>query len=187
MKRRYFVLALSGVLAISLAVPALGGPGNPVASTAVTAAKALKKAKAANRAAQAAQGTANTALSTANQANTSASQANNAAAAAQADADAAQTSADAANANANTRFNNVVQVNGPQSADDATDTKNSTATCPSGDQVTGGGWGISGPDNEQVVVVAAGSYAEDYGVRAEENDAIGSNWYVQARAFCAST
>jgi membrane protein involved in colicin uptake len=197
MRRRYLVLGLSAVLAISLAVPALGGPGNPVASTAVTAAKALKKAKAANRAAIAAQGTANTALSTANQASAAAAAADQKATTAdqkatnaQASADAAQASANAANANANNRFFDVVQVDGPPSSDPATSdhAQNSTATCPTGQgaQVTGGGWAISGNDNDEIVIVGAGSYAQDYGVSAEETDDIASTWYVRARAYCAT-
>ena len=41
MRKRYTVLGLSAFLAIALAVPALGGPSNPIAHTA----SALKKAK----------------------------------------------------------------------------------------------------------------------------------------------
>ena len=66
MKERYFVLGLAIVLALALAIPALGGSSNPSATKAAsakkTANKALKKAKAANKAANQAQGTANQAL-----------------------------------------------------------------------------------------------------------------------------
>jgi len=55
MKKRYTVLGLSLVLALALAVPALGGPSNPIASVSASvksiANKALKKAKAAQTAA----------------------------------------------------------------------------------------------------------------------------------------
>ena len=51
MKRRYVLLGLASILAIALAVPAMGGPSNPLATTAAsakkTAKKALKKAKKA--------------------------------------------------------------------------------------------------------------------------------------------
>jgi hypothetical protein len=89
MRRRYTVLGLTGVLAVALAVPAFGGPSNPIASSAASAkqlaSKALKKANAANSAAQAAQTTANQALAAAN---------------------AAQTKANAADANASTVTDN---------------------------------------------------------------------------------
>jgi hypothetical protein len=69
MRRRYIVFGLSATLALALAVPALGGPSNPVASSAASAKKlankALRKANEANAAAQSAQSTANQALSTA--------------------------------------------------------------------------------------------------------------------------
>ena len=65
MSKRYAILGLSVFFALALAVPALGGPTNPIASTSAsvkqTANKALKKAKAA-------QSTANSALTTANNA-----------------------------------------------------------------------------------------------------------------------
>src|SRR3979409_1319353 len=98
MKKRYTVLGLSVFLAIALAVPALGGPSNPVAHTA----SALSKAKKAIGLANNAQGTANSALTGANAAKT-------AAATAQAAANAAKTAADAANANANTRLLGVTR------------------------------------------------------------------------------
>ena len=78
MNSRYLVLALSALLAVALAVPALGGSAGPTATVAASAKKqakkALKKAKTALQAADAAQGSAD---------------------AAQGSADAAQGSADA--------------------------------------------------------------------------------------------
>jgi predicted porin len=83
MRRRYVIMGLTVAIALALAVPALGGPSNPVASSAAGAKKlankALKTANAANSAAQQAQSTANQALSTANQANSTANAANTAA------------------------------------------------------------------------------------------------------------
>jgi trimeric autotransporter adhesin len=99
LKRRYIVLSLSLVLALALAVPALGGPSNPIASTSASvkqiAVKALKKAKAA-------QNTANTALSTANSAQGAASAAQAEVGKVQKEVKTAQSSADAAKAAAAT-------------------------------------------------------------------------------------
>jgi hypothetical protein len=94
--KRYMTLGFAIVLAIALAVPALGGPSNPIASSAVSAAQALKVAKKAKQKATAAQATANDALSRANGAQSTANSAQSAASAAQGDADAAQTTADTA-------------------------------------------------------------------------------------------
>ena len=85
MKRGYLVLALIALLAVALAVPALGGSARTTAKTSAsvkkTAKKALKKAENAQEAANAAQGSANAAQGVAN--------------AAQSSADAAQSSVDA--------------------------------------------------------------------------------------------
>ena len=58
MRKRYVVLGLTVVLALALAVPAFGGPANPLsqglASVKKTANKALKNAKAAKKTANAA-------------------------------------------------------------------------------------------------------------------------------------
>ena len=105
MNRRYTVLGLSVVLALALAVPALGGPMNPIASISSSAksiaSKALKTAKKAQSAANTAQSTANTALSTANAADTNASSAKTAAAGAQTTANSALNNANAAQTTAN--------------------------------------------------------------------------------------
>ncbi|HET7509963.1 MAG TPA: hypothetical protein VFJ65_06915, partial [Solirubrobacterales bacterium] len=72
MSKRYAVLGLSIFLALALAVPALGGPANPVANISASAKsianKALKKAKAAQQTANAA----NSAAAAANSAASSA-------------------------------------------------------------------------------------------------------------------
>jgi uncharacterized phage infection (PIP) family protein YhgE len=101
MKNRYFVFGLSIVLALALAVPALGGPTNPVASLSASAKsianKALKKAKKAQKTAEAAQSSANNAQSTADSANSAASKAQTTANGASAAAAKAQSTADGAN------------------------------------------------------------------------------------------
>lgn len=100
MKNRYLVFGLSIVLALALAVPALGGPTNPVASLSASAKsianKALKKAKTAQKTAEAAQSAANNAQSTANAADTAAGKAQTTANAANTAAGKAQTTADGA-------------------------------------------------------------------------------------------
>lgn len=100
MSKRYLVLGLSVVLALALAVPALGGPSNPIASISAsvkkTANKALKRANQAKKQAKNAIGKANSAQSSANSAQSSANGANSAANKAQETADGAQSSADSA-------------------------------------------------------------------------------------------
>jgi membrane protein involved in colicin uptake len=111
MSKRYAVLGLSVVFALALAVPALGGPSNPIASTSAsvkqTANKALKTAKAAKKtansaasAASAAQSTANSAESNASKALTEAKKGVTAAATAQSTANTAKSTADSAKSTA---------------------------------------------------------------------------------------
>jgi hypothetical protein len=192
MNRRYLVLGLSVGLALSLAVPAIGGPSNPVASKAATLAKAIKKAKRAQTTADAAQSTANTALSTANTANTTANQARTQAATAQTSANAAQTSANNANTaatnannNANTRLQSTSTTTAT-SANNSTD-KSVNAACPAGDVITGGGFGLGGTDSSQVVPNLSASYGDSWTAAAQENPATAANWSVTAYAICAST
>jgi hypothetical protein len=184
MNRRYIVLGLSAVLALSLAVPALGGPSSPIASISGSAKKVAKKAL---NAANAAQGTANQALTTANSANTLANTANTNAKAAQTAATAAQASADAANANANTRFNDTSTFNGTPSANNGTSPKESVADCGTGTSVTGGGYDIGGTDNADEAVVSESTYGDEWVVDAQEIDGTTpGNWSLTARAICAS-
>jgi hypothetical protein len=58
MKRRYALIALGAVLILSLAVPALGGPSNPIAEKALSLTKVNKRAKAAQATASSALGVA---------------------------------------------------------------------------------------------------------------------------------
>jgi hypothetical protein len=138
MKARYTVLGLSVVLALALAVPALGGPSNPIAHTASALSKAKKAIRLANNAqntANNAQNTANTANSTANNALTGANQAKTAAA-------AAQTAANNANANANTRVQDSVERVGPGSGS-STGNHSDSVACNSGEVTLGGGFFVS--------------------------------------------
>lgn len=106
MKKRYTVLGLSVVLALALAVPAMGGPTNPLASASKSvqsiANQALKKAKAAQKTATAAQTTANSASSAASGASSAAEKAQTTANAAQKTANTAQTTANTAQTTATT-------------------------------------------------------------------------------------
>ena len=102
MSKRYMVLGLSVVLALALAVPALGGPSNPIATISAsvkkTANKALKTAKQAKKQARTALNTANSAQSSANSAQSTAKSAQDEAKNAKSTADGAQVAADAAKA-----------------------------------------------------------------------------------------
>lgn len=106
MSRRYFVLGLAVVLALALAVPAFGGPTNPLsnlaASSKTVAAKALKTAKAAKKSAAAASSAANSAQTSANEAGTAAKGAQTTANEAKKKAETAQTAAGGAQSTANT-------------------------------------------------------------------------------------
>jgi hypothetical protein len=118
MRKRYLILGLSLVLALALAVPAFGGPTNPIskslASVKKTAYKALKTAKAA-------QGTANSALSAAQAAQSTADKANTEVGKANTEIKKVQTSAN----NAQTTANNALTT--ANSAKSAAATAQSTA------------------------------------------------------------
>ena len=104
MKRRYALFAMTSLLAVAIAVPAFGGPDNPVSevmkSAKSTAKKALKKAKEANKAAKQAQKSADNAQLSADNAQSTADGAASAAATADSKAETAQSAADAAQATA---------------------------------------------------------------------------------------
>jgi hypothetical protein len=173
MKRRYAVLGLSVFLALALAVPALGGPTNPVASISASAKsianKALKKAKQA-------QSTANTANSTANTALTEAKKGVSAAAAAQTTANTANTTANAAkkaaeeaNANAESRIQSAVERSDSTESNTET-TKSESALCEENETALGGGFFVGGASNSVTVV-------------SNEHTLYGSGWFVSARAI----
>jgi hypothetical protein len=207
MKKRYTVLCLSVVFALALAVPALGGPSNPIASASAgvksIAQKALKKAKAAQtaannaqntanaasgaaadaqkdataaqKAASAAQGTANTALSTANAAKS-------AAAAAQTSANDAKSAADNALNVANGKMSGEVQVEGEAG------TTFAIAGCPSGKVPTGGGFIITGANNNAATVTESTQYGTAWIVFAKQIEGTsGASWNTVATVNCATS
>lgn len=214
MKKRYTVLCLSVVFALALAVPALGGPSNPIASASAgvksIAQKALKKAKAAQtaannaqnaannaqntanaasgaaaaaqkdatsagKAAATAQGTANTALSTANAAKT-------AAAAAQSSADGAKAAADNALNVANGKMSGEVQVEGEAG------TTFGIAGCPEGKVPTGGGFIITGANNNAATVTESTQYGTAWIVFAKQIEGTsGASWGTVATVNCATS
>lgn len=206
MKTRYMVFGLSVVIALALAVPAFGGPTNPIASISASAKsianKALKKAKAA-------QNTANTALSTANSAGTDAKTAQTEAKKAQTTANNAQTSANtakatadsaktaaaaaeaaanAANANANTRISGSTEVIGtiPASKDTVRE-KSASVSCPPEDPVLSGGYFIEGGE-EEVTVIDNNNQLYGHGWFATATSISGKTptWRITAIAMCGT-
>ena len=211
MRKRYVVFGLAAVLAIALTVPALGGPSNPIATTAAsvksTAKKALKKAKKANTAAQNAQATADgaasaaakaqqdansaqtsadTAQTTAEGAQTTADGAAAAAAAAQTSADAAQASADAAQATADTKYGDMTRFEGTASATNSDSPKLVSANCGSGEEATGGGWATNGAGNNDVTpTISSTFYLDQWIVQMTEiGGGTASTWSVGANVMC---
>jgi multidrug efflux pump subunit AcrA (membrane-fusion protein) len=202
MRNRYLVLGLSAFLALALAVPAMGGPGNPVSSGATalkdTASKALKKARAANSKAKAAQASADAAQNTAdkavsdakaaqttaNGAQTSANNAKTAADAAKAAADAAQASANTAQATADSKFGSVSNVEGAASPSDNSNKSLVLAGCPTGTALAGGGYIVSGAGGVDAVPQLNSAYLQAWAVTALDQGTNGSNWSITASARC---
>lgn len=191
MRNRYLVLGLAAVLALALAVPALGGPSNPVASSAASAkqlaTKALKKANKANTAAQTAQSTANSAASSAQSAQSTANGAQADATAAQAAADAAQAAATAAANSANAKYDTVTRVESAASATNNADKSVVFATCTGGREATGGGWttGPAGGDGElDARITFNTAYGDSWGVIARDGGINGSTWNISANVQC---
>lgn len=173
MKRRYAVLGLSVFLALALAVPAFGGPSNPIANISASAKsianKALKRAKAAQQTANTANGTANTALSTANSALSEAKKGVANAATAQATANAAKKAAEEANANANTRVLGAVERSGSTASNTET-SKSASVECESNEVTLGGGFFVGGSSSSVTV-------------GASEHLLYGNGWFVSANAI----
>jgi cell wall-associated NlpC family hydrolase len=204
MSKRYTVLGLSVVLALALAVPAFGGPTNPVASISASAKKialkALKKANAAQKTANTALETANTANGTANSALTEAKKgvANAAtaqteakkgvanAATAQTTANEAKTAAAAAEANANNRLKGVYRKFGTGSASNTETSKSDSVLCTSGDEATGGGYGIGGAGANSVTVTNSSPtfYGDGWFVTGQTISGT-PTWSIQVQAVCA--
>ena len=194
MKNRYLVLGLAAFLAVALAVPALGGPSNPIADGAAsakkTANKALKKAKKANQNAKAAQSSADSAQATADgaasaaaTAQTTADGAQTSADAAQTSADAAQTSADAAQATADGKYGSVTNVEGATSPLNNADKNVIFATCTGGRTAAGGGYIVNGAGRENARVTFNTGYGTSWGVIAGDQGA-GATWEVTPSARC---
>jgi membrane protein involved in colicin uptake len=195
MKRRYTVLFLSLVLALALAVPALGGPNNPIASVSATvkqtATKALKKAKAAQNTANAALSTATAAQSDAAKAQSTANSAQKAASAAQgtantalSTANSAKAAADAAQATANTKLGETFTEFGGGSGTSTTSGFDSVG-CPGDSEITGGGFTTNGAGSNEIVPIYTGSYGDAWIASMERIPGGASSWNVQAIAICA--
>lgn len=195
MKGRYAVFFLSLVLAIALAVPALGGPTNPVATLSASAKsialKALKKAKAAQNtansalsAANSAQNTANSAEKNAKSASGAAASASNAAASALTAAKNAQTAAEAAQATANSKFGNTFTEFGIGSGTKTT-VGADLVECPAGSQVTGGGYTTSGTGANEVVPIFTAAYGDAWLADLERIPGQADSWEVIASVTCA--
>jgi membrane protein involved in colicin uptake len=203
MGKRYVVFGASLLLALSLAVPAFGGPSNPVSKAAVSAKRALKVAKQARRKATIALNAAKGAQTSANQAETDAQKGITDAATAQAKANQAETDAQTGITNAataQTAANNAqttanskmsgggVLVNGTISGGAAA-TQNSGATCPSAHQVvTGGGFSLGGTHaNEATVTANQEFYQNSWFTTARTiNGQADNDWTIQAEATCAT-
>jgi hypothetical protein len=185
MRKRYTVLALAAVLAITLAVPALGGPSNPIAQVAGSGGKALKKAKKGIRLAQAAQSSADNAQNSANNALNAANGAQTSADAANAAAAAAQASADAANANANTRIQNVV-ARSQNVAASINGSKSATAACNAGEVVVGGGFSVGGTSANRITPEASqpGIYGGWFASAEVINGQTNPSWSFSTFAMC---
>jgi hypothetical protein len=181
MRKRYTVLGLSVFLAVALAVPALGGPSNPIAHTA----SALSKAKKGIRLAKAAQTSADNAQNTANTANSTANAAKTAAATAQTAADAAQASANAANANANTRILGTTARFSAATANSA-GAHSVSVLCGAGEIPTGGGYFMGGTAPAGAVVTSNEDtfYNDGWFVSGDNQTGIATAWALTAMVEC---
>lgn len=199
MRKRYAVLGLSVVFALALAVPAFGGPTNPLASISATvkqtANKALKKAKAAQKTANEAKslaGTANTgagaALTEAQKGVADAATAQTSATNAQKAAEAAKKAAEAAEANAKTRLAGSEQRVGEPSAENTTASKFASASCPTGNPVLGGGFSVGGENNKVTVTQSEEQlYGGGWFVAAQTINGQGTpSWSITAIAICGT-
>ena len=197
MKNRFMILGLASFLAVALAVPALGGPSNPIADGAAsakkTAKKALKQARKAKTLAKDAQSSADAAQATADAAQTSANDANTAAANAQTTADAAATAAadaqadaDAAQATADSKFGTINNVEGTPSPSDNSDKSVVFATCSGDEQATGGGFLVSGAGANDSHISFNTGYIQSWGVGAEDGGSNASNWSITPTVRCAA-
>lgn len=188
MKSRYAVFFLSLVLAIALAVPAFGGPTNPVATLSASvksiALKALKKAKAAQSTANSALSAASSAQNTANSAEKNAKNAASTAGAALTAAKTAQTAAEAAQATANSKLGSTFTEFGLGSGTKTTVGADLVA-CPAGSTVTGGGYTTSGTGANEVVPIFTAAYGNAWLADLERIPGQADSWSVTASVTCA--
>jgi hypothetical protein len=185
MKRRYVVFAMSAFLALALAVPALGGPSNPVADVSATAKKTAKKAL---KRAKAAQQSADQAQNTANQAENAAENAQSTADGAQTAAQNAQAAAEAAQATADSKFGDTIQRVGAGTAVDSNTPKTDTATCSAGEQPTGGGWFSTGTGDNDITPQFNANYGQGWIVTQEEiGGGTADTWGFTTQIMCAQT
>jgi hypothetical protein len=180
MRNRYLILGLAVFIALAMAVPALGGPSNPIASS---SANALKVAKKAKQKANAAQATADSAAAAAAAAQTAANNAQTA-------ASNAATAATNANNNANSRYDHVNHVDGTASPTNNADKSLVAANCAGADDAaTGGGWVTNGSGGERDAQVEYNStfYNDQWVVVANDlgNDA--GTWSITPTAQCIGT
>jgi hypothetical protein len=202
MKRRYLVLSLSLVLALALAVPALGGPTNPIANVSASvkqlATKALKKAKAAQTTANTALSTANSAQGAAGKAQTTADNAAKAAAGAQTSANNAQSGADGAKKIAEEAKSAAVAAQATADSKlgetftefDTYDGPNTTSgfsliECPGESEVTGGGYETTGEGANEVVPTFLAAYGNAWLASIERIPGQTHTWSVRAVVTCA--
>jgi hypothetical protein len=198
MSKRYAILGLSVVFALALAVPALGGPTNPIASSSAsvkkTANKALKTAKTAQKTANGANSDAAKALAEAKKgvnaagsAQTTANTAKASADSAKGTADAAKAAAAAAEANANTRLKSSSQVVGESSESNTTASKFASASC-TGRPVLGGGFSVGGENNKVTVTQSEEQlYGGGWFVAAQTINGQGTpTWAITAVAICGN-
>jgi hypothetical protein len=204
MSKRYAILGLGVFLALALAVPALGGPSNPVATVSAsvkkTASKALKIAKGAKTTANSALSAASSAQSEASKALTEAKKGVTNAATAQSTANAAKTAAEAAQgtaneaktaaasaeANANNRIKESTEVVGTPSAEDTTPSKFASASCGS-NTVLGGGYSVGGENNKITVTQSEEQlYGGGWFVAGQTISGQTANWAITAIAICGT-
>jgi hypothetical protein len=210
MRKRYVVLGLSVVLALALAVPAFGGPTNPLsgglASVKKTANKALKNANAAKKSAKSAltaaesatagvkgvesdvtkaQGEIKKLQTSVTNAQNTANGATTAAAGAKKLAEEAKAAAAAAEANANTRIKDSVQKFGTTSASSEAN-KFASVSC-EGLPTLGGGYEVGGASNKVVVNISEEALYEDgWFVGSQQINGQTGAWTLRAIAICGT-
>ncbi|HEU4393582.1 MAG TPA: hypothetical protein VFR04_08115 [Solirubrobacterales bacterium] len=209
MKKRYAVLGLSIVLALALAVPALGGPSNPIASVSASvksiANKALKKAKAAQTAANNAQNTANAASGAAAAAQKDATAAQKDATAAQKTATTAQSTATTALTTANsaktaataaqaTADSALASANGKMSGEQfvsgsSVEGSGASVGCPAGKTPTGGGFILGGAEPNAATVISNSQYLNGWLVTSAQIKGVAGSpsWTTAATVMCATS